>query len=102
MKGHWLKTLSVQWVNDVAEKIETIDANTDVELAESYPPRLSKMSKKLIAIGLEIPGGEIESEKLFSRRSLLDADIVIFRPSIPQGYENDTYQGKKCLSDDGS
>lgn len=60
------------------------------------------MTKKILAVGVEIPGGEVEQIDHFSRRSLLDADIVVYSPNIPYGYESDTYQGKPCLSDDGS
>ena len=61
------------------------------------------MPKKILSIGgLEIPGGEVERIQFHSRRSLLDADIVIFSPGFPPDYSSTTYQGKTCLSDDSS
>jgi hypothetical protein len=65
--------------------------------------RAKNMPKKILSVGShEIPGGEIESINLHSRRSLLDADIIVFSPEIPYSYGSDTYKGKNCLSDDAS
>lgn len=61
-----------------------------------------RVSKRLITVGVEIPGVDAESVDVLARRSLLDADIVVFVPEIPNFYGSDTYNGKTCLSDDAS
>ena len=62
------------------------------------------MNKSLISIGFEIPGHPDKSLSLSSDQSLLDYDIIIFRPDISEmyGYGAEPYQGKLCLSDDAS
>lgn len=62
------------------------------------------MTKSLISIGFEIPGHPDKSLSLSSDQSLLDYDIIIFRPDISElyGYGAEQYQGKLCLSDDAS
>lgn len=60
------------------------------------------MAKVLLAVGIDIPGDNVESEDILSDRSLLDADIVIFQPGIPSWYAGETYLGKRCLDDDTS
>ena len=44
------------------------------------------MVKKIISVGFEIPGNVAEYVSLRSNRSLLDADIVVFQPSIKGEY----------------
>ena len=61
------------------------------------------MAKTILSVGFEVPGGGAEYVHPLSDRSLLDADIVVFRPGITSFtnvYEN--YLGKPCLSDDAS
>jgi hypothetical protein len=60
------------------------------------------MARKILSVGFEVPGGDIEVVDLLSNRSLLDADIILFEPGIPHGYGVTTYQGKACLADDAS
>jgi len=61
------------------------------------------MAKIILAVGIDVPGGYIESEDIVSDRSLLDADIVVFQPGIPVRYGRlETYLGKRCLDDDSS
>lgn len=60
------------------------------------------MPKSILAVGIDIPGGSIESVSILSDRSLLDADLVLFQPGIPSWYGSDTYLGKRCLDDDSS
>lgn len=57
--------------------------------------------KKVFSIQFEPPGDGTEELSFDSGRSLLDADIIIFRPAVSV-YCNDTYQGKPCLNDDRS
>jgi hypothetical protein len=62
------------------------------------------MSKQIIVVGMDVPGDiEVEDVGYGSRRSLLDADIVLFSPDISEFTStNETFQGKKSLSDDDS
>jgi hypothetical protein len=60
------------------------------------------VTKKILSVGFEVPGGEVEEVNHLSKRSLLDADIVIFAPKIPYTYGSDTYLGRRALSDDAS
>src|SRR5258708_10132001 len=60
------------------------------------------MAKTILSVGFEVPGGEAELINLLAKRSLLDADIVVFSPEIPYTYGSTSYLGKTCLSDDGS
>ena len=60
--------------------------------------------KNVVSIGFEIPGSDVEMIGRRSKTSLLDFDVIVIDPSIHEfyGYEDDTYRGKRCLSDDGS
>lgn len=60
------------------------------------------MPKKLISVGVEIPGGDIENVTLASDQSLLDSDIIIFKPGIPYLNYHENYKGRPCLTDDAS
>jgi hypothetical protein len=62
------------------------------------------MAKRIISIGLSIPGEiEIEDQLPYrSRRSLLDADIALFCPNFHEFDAPGTYLGKGCLNDDDS
>jgi hypothetical protein len=59
--------------------------------------------KNIISIGMQLPGCEVQ--RLDSKISLLDYDIIILNPSIDDflgDYEESSYQGKPWLSDDMS
>ena len=61
------------------------------------------MSKRILAIGVDIASDHVTEEDFSSRASLLDWDIVLFRPSIDDWVSHrDMYQGKPCLDDDDS
>jgi hypothetical protein len=60
------------------------------------------MTRKILSIGFEFPGGEIEQLELTSDRSLLDADIIVFEPEVPYRHASETYLGKPCLSEEAS
>lgn len=62
------------------------------------------MSKKhILTVGFEICSQEVESSDYRSDQSLLDWDIVLFKPEIGDFVSYaDTFQGKACLSDDRS
>lgn len=61
------------------------------------------MAKKILAIGLEVFNDNIEYCDFRTNQSLLDWDIILFKPDISGyiGYAS-TYQGKPSLSDDSS
>lgn len=62
------------------------------------------MPKKIIKMGIEIPGDESKYTSLKSKLSLLDYDIVIVNPNINEfcDHSYDDYLGKQCLSDTDS
>jgi len=62
------------------------------------------MSKKILTIGLEMASDQIETLEFNSKASLLDWDIVLFRPDVSYfySYSHDTYQGKPSLDDSAS
>ena len=62
------------------------------------------MAKNVITVGCEIPGGFGEHVSIDSQASLLDADIVLFHPTIDSFYwgQPRRYQGKPSLSEDSS
>lgn len=57
--------------------------------------------KKIISVGVDIPGGQCKSTYVQSKLSLLDYDIAILNPSI-YSYSSEDYMGKPCLSDTNS
>lgn len=61
------------------------------------------MTKKIISVGSEIPGGVSEYIPLRSNRSLLDADIVVFSPEMRgEYYVSHNHQGKPRLGESAS
>ncbi|MCP6727517.1 MAG: hypothetical protein KJI69_05915 [Patescibacteria group bacterium] len=63
------------------------------------------MSKKrIITLGIEIPGSDAKHVGLDSEISLLDYDVIIIDPVIYEfyGYRYEDYQGKPCLDDTNS
>ena len=62
------------------------------------------MPKKKISVGVSIAGDEVEYASLRSNTSLLDWDIIIFRPDPSEflAWCSDSYMGKKSLDDDDS
>jgi hypothetical protein len=59
--------------------------------------------KKILTIGFEIYSEDVEYCEFRSDQSLLDWDIILFKPRIDDftGYA-ETFHGKACLSDDRS
>lgn len=61
--------------------------------------------KKIISVGFELPARpEIEFVSINSRYSLLDADIILFSPTLQyrRDYLNGIYKGKPSLDDESS
>jgi len=58
------------------------------------------MSKKRIfTVGFDLPGDDLEYIPIDSDQTLLDADIILFEPSLPYSYSDGSYNGKVCLSE---
>lgn len=58
------------------------------------------MSKKILTVGLELASENAAMEAFESKTSLLDWDIIIFRPDISDGiYAAEDYKGKPCLNE---
>ncbi len=61
------------------------------------------MPKKIVTIGVDLPGDQTKYASLKSGLSLLDYDIGIFDPCIYEFYGyHEEYLGKPCLSDSNS
>jgi hypothetical protein len=54
---------------------------------------------EVLSVGYEVPGGSVEFVPLESSRSLLDADLVIFEPSLGEHSSRESYQGKLSLGE---
>lgn len=50
--------------------------------------------KRIFCIGFELPGDEFEYIEFDSDQSLLDADIVLFRPGFGSHWPSESYQGQ--------
>ena len=58
---------------------------------------------EIVSIGFQLPGGFSEYVDFSSKASLLDFDIILFRPELPNfSWASETYLGKPALSDDRS
>lgn len=55
------------------------------------------MSKSVLYVGSDFPGGVVEEVSFSSRRSLLDFDVVLFEP--PEIHSARRYQGKSSLDE---
>src|SRR5689334_9897734 len=62
------------------------------------------MPKTIATIGFEIPGHSSQYISLASEKSLLDYDVILFRPDISEftRWASEHYQGKLSLSEDTS
>lgn len=61
-------------------------------------------SKKILTVGLQLADNQSETVDFRSKTSLLDWDIVLFKPEIAEFVNSyyDTYQGKPSLNDSAS
>ncbi|MCO5070142.1 MAG: hypothetical protein M9944_02900 [Rhizobiaceae bacterium] len=61
------------------------------------------MPKKILTVGFELTGNEIGFADFTEKKSLLDWDIVLFRPEVSHlvsfQYDNREYMGKLALND---
>src|SRR5689334_14847334 len=62
------------------------------------------MAKKILTIGFELASDTVHEEDFTSKASLLDWDIVLFKPTIWEITRSlgEPYQGKPCLTDTAS
>lgn len=61
------------------------------------------MAKKILAVGLELASDDVANEEFTSRASLLDWDIILFKPTIDEFISYDEqYKGRPSLSDSRS
>ena len=60
------------------------------------------MAKRIFVVGFDLPGGEFEYVPFASDQSLLDADIVLYEPSLGAYPAYETYNGKPLVSQDSS
>lgn len=59
--------------------------------------------KKILTVGLQLASDQTEFSAFDSKTSLLDWDIVLFRPDIDgMTYSSEQYQGKSMLTDSAS
>jgi hypothetical protein len=61
-------------------------------------------AKKILTVGLELAHDDTKYASFRSKTSLLDWDIILFKPEITEFVDSyyDTYQGKPSLSDSAS
>lgn len=59
------------------------------------------MPRTVISVGRRLPGDIVESVSFRSDRSLLDADVVIFTPTLDE-YDRDDINGRPVISDEDS
>lgn len=61
------------------------------------------MPKKILTVGFYLAGDDVESAVFTEKKSLLDWDIVLFRPDVSDfityEYDNREYMGKLALND---
>lgn len=62
------------------------------------------MAKAVATLGIELAYDVVDQHDLDSRTTLLDYDIILFRPTIDDlmGRDLEDYLGKPCLNDTGS
>lgn len=56
------------------------------------------MTKRVFSVGFDIPNPDVESVQFKSNGSILDADIVIFSPTLDNYSPDDEYAGQPLLS----
>ncbi|MHB2029791.1 MAG: hypothetical protein ACYCPT_13395, partial [Acidimicrobiales bacterium] len=61
-------------------------------------------ARRILTVGLELASGDTQYASFTSKRSLLDWDIVLFKPELAEFYSHSDgqYRGKRSLSDRGS
>src|SRR5688572_15511657 len=57
------------------------------------------MASTVFSVGLELPGGVAETVPFRSSRSVFDADVVVFAPSISTYHSHESYAGHRLISE---
>lgn len=57
---------------------------------------------RIFAVGFDLPGDELEYVEFDSDTTLLDADIILFEPTLGNVSSYESYNGKSLLSDHSS
>jgi hypothetical protein len=61
------------------------------------------MAKRILTVGLQLANDDVAEQSFMSKTSLLDWDIVLFRPNIESHiHSSDAYKGKPSLTDHSS
>lgn len=60
------------------------------------------MAATVFSVGMELPGGVAEEIPLRSDRSLFDADIIVFRPTLHPYITLESYKGRPLVSEGDS
>lgn len=59
--------------------------------------------KKVLSVGYDFPGNVVETLNFKSKQSLLDADIILFMPTLLDYFgESSTFNGKLLINEDNS
>jgi len=58
--------------------------------------------RRIISIGFSVPGDDVEDIPFKSDQSLLDADIILFQPTIGEPGYAEHFQGKRSLDENQS
>lgn len=58
--------------------------------------------KRIFTIGFDLPGNDFDYIPFDSDQTLLDADIILFKPMLGSCFSDKKHQGKKLLSEDDS
>jgi hypothetical protein len=58
--------------------------------------------RRIFAVGFDLPGDEFEYIRFDSDQTLLDADIVLFQPTLGDHYGMETFNGRMLLSEHSS
>jgi hypothetical protein len=56
------------------------------------------LAKKIFTVGFDLPGDDFQLVEFETDRTLLDADIVLFKPKLNVGYQYEQHNGKTLLS----
>lgn len=60
------------------------------------------MTKKILSVDYDFPGGEVQYLSINSSQSLLDADIIVIEPSFSVYSSRENYMGKRQITESDS
>lgn len=59
-------------------------------------------ARRVVTVGFQLALADAKHENFRSKASMLDWDVILFRPDITDFYASETYRGKPCLNDSES